>query len=188
MRSKEEWEREREEWKQQVQCEQATQEEMSAPEESDEEECEFQGPWVAKGNPPGFLDEEDEAVLAEAHLKIARITKDAMTEQDWRNAAEFLLGLMVDFTEEVLVETDPEMKRYDLLLRILGMQGQEEDEAKEEITRLVQNATRERNNNYGRQDDSDDQIEALRVVNEGRREQIAKLATGSNTELQAELA
>jgi len=112
MRSKEEWEREWEERKQQVQREQATQEEMSAPEESDEEECEFQGPWVAKDNPPGFLDLEDEAVLDEASLKMARIVKNAMTEQDWRNAAEFMLGLMVDFTEEVLVETDPEMKRY----------------------------------------------------------------------------
>jgi len=187
-RSKEEWEKEQEKWKQQVQREQATQEEMSAPEESDKEECEFEGPWVAKGNPPGFLDSEDEEVLDTRYLRETTIVKDALLSDDWRNAAEFLLGLIVNFTEDILVETDPKMKEYDLLLRILGMYGMEEDEAKEEITSLVQKAVCKRDNNYGMQDDTDDQIEALQVVNKGLREELAKLATGSESELQAKLA
>jgi len=120
---------------------------MSAPEESDEEECEFQGPWVAKGNPPGFLDSEDEAVLDAAAMWEAKFVMNAFTEHDWRNIAEFLLGLMVDFTEDILLVTKPEMKTYDLALRILGGWGPGEDEAKEEITSLVQNAIRERDNN-----------------------------------------
>jgi len=94
---------------------------------------------------------------------------------------------MVNFTEDILFETEHKMKTYDLALRILGVWGKEEDEAKEEITSLVQNTIRKRDNNYGRQDYTDDQIEALRVVNEGLREQIAKLATGSDSELQAKL-
>jgi len=81
-RSKEEWEREWEERKQQVQREQATQEEMSAPEESNEKECEFQGPWVVKGNPPGFLDLEDEAVLDTAAMREAKFVMNAFTEHD----------------------------------------------------------------------------------------------------------
>ena len=94
---------------------------------------------------------------------------------------------MVNFTEDILIESEPEMKTYDLALRILSRWGMGEDEAKEEIIKLVQNAIRERDDNYGRQDDMDDQIEALRVVNEGLREQLAKLATGSHSELQAKL-
>jgi len=82
MRSKKDWERERQERKEQVQCEQATQEEMSALEESDEEECEFQGPWVVKGNPPGFLDSEDEAVLESASRREAKFVMDAFLIQD----------------------------------------------------------------------------------------------------------
>jgi len=133
MRSKEEWEREWEEWKQQVQCEQATQEEMSALEESDVEECEFQGPWVAKGNPPSFLDSVDEEVLDSFAVRLARKAKDALGRDFWRSAAEFLLEQMVNFTEEILVETEPEMKSYDLLLKILGMHGGGMWEGREEI-------------------------------------------------------
>ena len=127
-------------------------------------------------------------MLDTASIREAAVVMDAMLPSDWRNAAEFLLGLMVNFTEDILFETAPEMKKYDLLLRILGMWGKEKDEAKEEITRLVQNAIREKDNNYGRQGDVDDQIDALRIVNEGLREELAKLATGSDSELQTKLA
>jgi len=187
-RSKEEWEREWEEQKQQVQREQATQEEMSAPEESDKEECEFQGPWVAKGNPPGFLDLEDEEVLDSIAVKSARRVKDALGKDLCRRAAEFLLEQVDHFTEEISVETESEMKQVDLLLKILGMQGQGEWEGREEIRKLIQKAIRERDDNYGRQDNTDDEIEALQVVNEGLREELAKLTTGSDSELLAKLA
>ena len=121
---------------------------MSASEESHEEECEFQGPWVAKGNPPGFLDSEDEEVLDSLSVRIARRAKDALGRDLWRSAAEFLLEQMVNFTEETLVETEPEMKSFDLLLKILGMNGGGEWEGREEIKRLIQKAIRERDDNY----------------------------------------
>jgi len=187
-RSKEEWEREREERKQQVQREQGTQEEMSAPEESGEEECEFQGPLVAKGNPPEFLDSEDEEILDSIAVRRAKTVENALGREFWRSAAEFLLEQMVHFTEEVLVETEPEMKKHDLLLRILGMHGGGEWEGREEIKGLIQKAIRERDDNYGMQDNTDDQIEALQVVNKGLREELAKLTTGTDSELQAKLA
>jgi len=86
-----------------------------------------------------------------------------------------------------LVETEPAMKKHDLLLRILGMHEGGEWEGREEIKRLIQKAIRERDDNYGMQDNTDDQIEALRSVNEGLRDELAKLTTGSNSELQAKL-
>jgi len=187
-RSKEEWERERQERKEQVQRVQATQEEMSALEESDEKECEFKGPWVTKGNPPGFLDSEDEEVLDSVAVRQAKKFKDALGKDFWRNAAESMLEQLVYFTEEVLVETEPEMKKYDLLLRILGMHGEGMWKGREEIKELIQKAIRERDDNYGMQDNTDDQIEALQVVNKGLREELAKLATGTDSELQAKLA
>jgi len=161
---------------------------MSALEESDEEECEFKGPWVAKGNAPGFLDSEDEEVLDSFAVRQARKVKDALGKDFWRSAAEFMLEQLVNFTEEVLVETDPEMKSYDLFIRILGMHGGGMWEAREEIKEIIQKAIRERDRNYGRQDNTDDQIEALQVVNKGLREELAKLATGTDSELQAKLA
>jgi len=97
------------------------------------------------------------------------------------------LEQMVHFTEEVLVETEPEMKKHDLLLRILGMHGGGMWEGREEIKELIQKAIRERDDNYGMQDNTDDQIEALQVVNQGLMEELAKLTTGSDSELQAKL-
>jgi len=149
MRSKEDWERERQERKEQVQREQATQEETSALEESDEEECEFQGPWVAKGNPLGFLDSEVEEILDSLAVKHAKMLENALGRDFWRSAAESLLKQMVHFTEEVLVETEPEMKKHDLLLSILDMHGGEMWEGREEIKELIQKAIRERDDNFG---------------------------------------
>ena len=188
MRSKEEWERERQERKQQVQREQAVQEEMSAQESSDEEECEFVGPWVAKGNPPGFLDSADEAVLGSVAVTMAKKVKNSLHLDSWRSATEFLLEQIVDFTEDTLVETEPKMKKYDLLLRVLGMHGASMYEARQEFADLVQKAVCERDDNYGRQDDKDDRIEALEGVKQGLREQLATLTTESDSELQAKLA
>jgi len=161
---------------------------MSAPEESDEEECEFQGLWVVKGNPPGFLDSEDEEVLDSFAVRQAKKVKDALGKDFWRSTAKFMLEQLVYFTEEKLVETEAEMKKYDLLLCILGIQGQGMWEAREEIKELIQKAIWERDDNYGMQDNTDDQIEALKVVNQELREELAKLATGSDSKLQAKLA
>jgi len=161
---------------------------MSALEESDEEECEFKGPWVAKGNPPGFLDSEDEEILDSIAVKRAKMVENALGREFWRSAADFLLEQMVHFTEEVLVETEPEMKKHDLLLRVLGMHGEGMWKGREEIKELIQKAIRERDDNYEMQDNTDDQIEALLVVNEGLSEELANLATGSDSELQAKLA
>jgi len=87
---------------------------MSALEESDEEECEFKGPWVAKGNPPDFLDSENEEVLDSFAVRQARKVKDTLGKDFWRSAAEFMLEQLVYFTKEKLVETEAEMKKYDL--------------------------------------------------------------------------
>jgi len=73
MRSREDWKRERQERKEQVQGEQAIQKETSAPEESDKEKCEFEGPWVAKGNPPGFLNLEIEEILDSLAIRRAKM-------------------------------------------------------------------------------------------------------------------
>jgi len=61
-------------------------------------------------------------------------------------------------------------------------------EAREKIKKLIQKAIRESDDNYRRQDNTDDQIEALQVVNKGLREELAKLVTESDSELQAKMA
>jgi len=74
---------------------------MSTQEDSDEEECEFVGPWDAKGKPIGFLDSDDEEALNSAAIAEARKVKDGLGEKKWRQAAEFLLEHLTFILGEV---------------------------------------------------------------------------------------
>jgi len=48
------------------------------------------GQWVAKGNPPGFLDSEDEAELEEAAGCRFKKKGDYISPEQWREIGEFL--------------------------------------------------------------------------------------------------
>jgi len=126
--------------------EQAAQEENGAHEGSgDEEESGFVGPWVAKDNPVGFLDSDDEELLGISPRKMAGMVKEKLGKQTWRFAAEFLLRHVVDFVDEILVQSESGMNEYDLLLRILGVNGSEGDESQEAVSDVLKRVAEDRN-------------------------------------------
>jgi len=150
--------------------EEEEEEEESAHAEISDEDHNFDGPWVAKGNPTGFLDSEDEAVVDQwGHDWRERRVK-AVKGWEWRIVAEILLTNMVKFVESELFETDEAMKRFDLMLRILGVDGSVDGEGQRNIIDAYMRL------NHG------DLITGLR-------EQLAQLATRKDSsELEKQLA
>jgi len=99
-------------------------------------------PWVAKGNPPGFLDSEDEAELEEAGWREFKRKGDFTSPQQWREIGEFLLHQM-----GVLLGATHSGDEICVMDEILGeFDGEEEDRGKisisERLTAIQVNADR----------------------------------------------
>ncbi|KAF8415587.1 hypothetical protein EV426DRAFT_722092 [Tirmania nivea] len=73
-------------------------EEMSNTDEGSEEEPTY-GPWVAKGNPPGYLDSDDERELKEAGRVAAREKRDSIPDWQWREFGDFFIYHIGAFLE-----------------------------------------------------------------------------------------
>jgi len=79
---------------------------------------------VSKGNPIGFLDSEDEEILDQwGHdWRVRRVGR--MTGDEWEDIGRFLLTHTVNPLDSELVETDEDMKVFDLILRFsVKMEG-----------------------------------------------------------------
>ncbi|KAF8415347.1 hypothetical protein EV426DRAFT_665610 [Tirmania nivea] len=67
--------------------------------ESSEEEEYTCGPWVAKGNPPGYLDSDDERELEEAGVVAVREKRDSITDWQWKELGDFFIQHIGAFLE-----------------------------------------------------------------------------------------
>ena len=121
-----------------------------------DEDYNFVGPWVAKGNPTGFLDSEDEAVLDQWDLDWRERMLKTMTRLGRRMVAEFLLMFTVNFVESELLETDDVVKkRFDLMMRILDEDGSVNSEGKKRIADAYMDLERRMGKFYQRPDNAD---------------------------------
>ena len=78
---------------------------------------------MAKGNPTGFLDGDDEEMVTQWGYDWRERKLRKVIEEEWEEVARFLLTNTFNFVDDKLVEGTSEMKEYDLLLRILGEDG-----------------------------------------------------------------
>jgi len=95
---------------------------MSTQEESDKEKYEFVEAWVAKGNRIEFLDSDNEEALNLAAIAKARKLNDGLGEKKLLHVTEFQIQIMIAILSEGSDE-QPEFQEYDLLIRILDMEG-----------------------------------------------------------------
>ena len=118
-----------------------------------------ESPWVPKGNSIWFLGREGGEVVGEmGHgWRLRRIGR--MTGDEWE-VARFLLTHTVGFIDSELVETDWEMKRFDLMLRILGEGGSVYGEGRKRIANAYEKFARDRDEVHQQQDDVEDMLEA----------------------------
>jgi len=135
-------------------------EEESARGEISDEDHEFCGPWVSKGNPTGFLYSDDEELLNKAGRSWMRNRMSKLTVDEWEEVARFLLIHTVDLVSSELVESDPEMQQFDLVVRILGEDGSVDGEGREAMSKTFHNLGRERDKVHQQQDDMEDMLEA----------------------------
>jgi len=128
------------------------------------------GPWVAKGNPPGFLDSEDEADLEEAAWYELKRRKDYYTSPgQWREIGEFLLhqtGYLVGvkYPGDEIYLMDEMLGEFD---------GEEEDRGKNNISEQL----RAVQDNANRVHELEDEVEELKERLERERKRNKDLAT-----------
>jgi len=79
---------------------------------------------------------------------------------EWRHVAEFLLMYTVNFVESELVETNDDMKRFDLMIRILGEDGRVNSEGITRIADAFMKLGQQMGKFIQRQDDIDADLEA----------------------------
>jgi len=64
-----------------------------------DEDYNFSGPWVSKGNPTEFLDSESGEILDRWGNDWMVRRRRRMTEHEWKNIADFLLAHTVSFVD-----------------------------------------------------------------------------------------
>ena len=186
-------------------------EEESARGEISDEDHIDNGPWVSKGNPIGFLDSEDEEVVDQMghDWRLRRMSR--MTAGEWENVARFLLTHTVNFVDSSphdiksnrcidfktkknfvdseLVETDEEMKEFDLWLRIPDEEGSVDGEGRQAISDAFRKLAKERDDSYQQQDDVKDKLEARDGIITGLQQRLKSLMTRKDSsELEKQLA
>jgi len=158
----------------------------SARGEISDEDHNFVGPWVAKGNPTAFL---DSIVLDQCGHDWRERRVKAMKKWEWKFVAECLLMFTVNFVESELVETDEDIKRFDLMIRILGEDGSVDGEGLQRIADAFTKLERQMGKFYQQQDDADDNLKARDGIIAGLREQLAQLSDRKDSsELEKQLA
>jgi len=116
---------------------------------------------VAKGNPTGFLDSDDKAILDQIGRDERERRLKAMKKWEWQFVAQILLKCTVHFVESELVETEDDMKEYDLIIRILGEDGSVKGESVMKIVNVFAKLERQMEKFYQQQDDADEILMAL---------------------------
>jgi len=76
-----------------------------------------------------------------------------------------------------LVETEGDMKEFDLGLRILGEDGSVDGEDRKRISDAYMKLARDRDESYQQQDDVEDKLEARDRIITGLKEQLKSLST-----------
>jgi len=132
---------------------------------------------VSKGNPIGFLDSEDEEVVDKMGHDWRLRRTGRMTGDEWEEVARFLLMHMVDFVDSELVETDEDMKKFDLILSILGEDGSVDGEGRKRISDAYLKLARDRDESYQQQDDVEGKLEARDRMIAGLKEELKSLST-----------
>jgi len=99
-----------------------------------------------------------------------------MTGKEWEKVARFLLTHTVDFVDSELVETDWEMKKFDLMLRILGEDGSVDGEGQKRIADAYEKLARDRNEFHLQQDNVEDKLEARDCLIVGLKEELKGLS------------
>jgi len=164
-------------------------EEESARGEISDEDHNFDGPWVAKGNPTGFLDSDDEAILDQCGHDWKERREKAMKMWEWKFVAKMLLKFTVNLVESELVETEDSMKEFDLMIRILGEDGSTEGEGLMKIMYAFGRVERELDKYRQQHDDADVSLEARDGIIAGLKEQLAQLSVRKDSsELEKQLA
>jgi len=98
-----------------------------------------------------------------------------MTWDEWRDVAIFLLTYTVNFLESELVETDTDMKKFDLILRILGEDGSVDGEGRKGIADAYEKLASDRDEFHEQQNDVEDKLEARDRFIAGFREELKSL-------------
>jgi len=112
------------------------------------------GPWVSNGDSTGFLDGDDELTVDQmGHEWMLR--RMLMTAGEWENLVIFLLTHTVNFVDSGLVETDEEMKGFDLVIRILAEEGSKKGEGRQAISDAFRQLAKPRDNFHQQQEDVD---------------------------------
>jgi len=169
--------------------EEEEEEEVSACGEISDEDHDFDGPWVAKGNPTGFLDSDDEAILDKCGLEWKERREEAMKRWEWKFVTKIVLKCTVNLVDSELVETEDSMKEFDLMIRILGEDGSTDDEGLMRITYAFMRVERELDEYRRQHDDADTSREARDGIIAGLKEQIAQLSVRKeSSELVKQLA
>ena len=163
-------------------------EEESARGEISDEDYYDGGLWVSKGNPIRFLDSHGEEMVDKWGHEWRERRMSKLTEDEWKDIAEFLLSHTVDLVDSELLEGDIQMKQFDLALRILGEDGSVDGEGRRAISKAFWNLAVERDDSCGRQDDVDDKLEARDKMIAGLRGQLAEVTTRKDSsELEKQL-
>ena len=76
------------------------------------------------------------------------------------------------------METDEEMKQFDLVLKILGEERSVDGEGQQAISDAFQKLAKERDNFHQQQDNVEDMLEARDGIIAGLRERLITLTTG----------
>jgi len=128
------------------------------------------GPWVAKENPPVFLDSEDEADLEEAAWCELKRRKDYYTSpEQWREIGEFFLHQMGALMGAIYPGDE-----ICLMDEILGeFDGEEEDRGKNSISEQL----RVIHDNADRVHELEDEVEELKERLERERKRNNDLTT-----------
>jgi len=126
-------------------------------------------PWVAKGNPPGFLDSEDKAEREEAGWCEFKRKGDYTSPEQWREIGEFLLhgtGVLLG-----AIHSGDEICVMD---EILGkFDGEEEDRGKNSISEWLTAIQ----DNADRVHELEDEVDELKERLERERKRNNDLAT-----------
>jgi len=164
-------------------------EEESARGEISDDDHNFEGPWVAKGNPTGFLDSDDEAILDQCGHDWKERREKAMKMWEWKFAAKILLKFTVNLMDSELVETEDSMKEFDLMIRILGEDRSTDGDGLMRITYAFMRVERELDKYRRQHDDADASLEARDGIIARLKEQIAQLSVRKNSsKLEKQLA
>ena len=98
---------------------------------------------MAKGNPTGFLDSDDEGIVDEMGRRWMRHRMNRLTADEWEEIARFLLTHTAEFVAPELLGSHPEMQQFDLVIRILGEDGSVDGEGREAMSNAFHNLGRE---------------------------------------------